>query len=64
MPPSRANLTGSYLALDTQGREYLTTLPQNAFCGGSTLHPDGAIDVSYPTTWTSTGSRATAGVTL
>ena len=31
---------------DTEGRVYQTTLPFNAFWGGSTLHPDGAIDVS------------------
>jgi hypothetical protein len=35
------------MAFDTQGRAYQSTLPFNAFWGGSTLHPDGAIDVSY-----------------
>jgi hypothetical protein len=47
MPPSWTNLTDPNVAFDTQGRVYQTTLPFNAFWGGSTLHPDGAIDVSY-----------------
>jgi hypothetical protein len=47
MPPSWTNVTDPNVAFDTQGRVYQTTLPFNAFWGGSTLHPDGAIDVSY-----------------
>jgi hypothetical protein len=47
MPPSWTNVTDPNMAFDTQGRAYQTTLPFNAFWGGSTLHPDGAIDVSY-----------------
>jgi hypothetical protein len=47
MPPSWTNVTDPNAAFDTQGRVYQTTLPFNAFWGGSTLHPDGAIDVSY-----------------
>jgi hypothetical protein len=47
MPPSWTNLTDPNLAFDTMGRVYQTTLPFNAFWGGSTLHPDGAIDLSY-----------------
>jgi hypothetical protein len=47
MPPSWTNVTDPNVAFDTQGRAYQTTLPFNAFWGGSTLHPDGAIDVSY-----------------
>jgi len=47
MPPSWTNLTDPNVAFDTRGRVYQTTLPFNAFWGGSTLHPDGAIDVSY-----------------
>jgi hypothetical protein len=47
MPPSWTNMTDPNVAFDTQGRVYQTTLPFNAFWGGSTLHPDGAIDVSY-----------------
>ena len=47
MPPSWTNLTDPNVAFDTKGRVYQTTLPFNAFWGGSTLHPDGAIDVSY-----------------
>jgi hypothetical protein len=47
MPPSWTNLTDPNAAFDTQGRVYQTTLPFNAFWGGSTLHPNGAIDVSY-----------------
>ena len=46
MPPSWTNVTDSNVAFDTEGRVYQTTLPFNAFWGGSTLHPDGAIDVS------------------
>jgi hypothetical protein len=46
MPPSWTNLTDPNVAFDTKGRAYQTTLPFNAFWGGSTLHPDGAIDVS------------------
>jgi hypothetical protein len=40
-------VTDPNVAFDTKGRVYQTTLPFNAFWGGSTLHPDGAIDVSY-----------------
>ncbi|MDR0346640.1 MAG: glycoside hydrolase, partial [Nocardiopsaceae bacterium] len=47
MPPSWTNLTDPNVAFDTKGRVYQTTLPFNAFWGGSTLHPNGAIDVSY-----------------
>jgi len=47
MPPSWTNVTDPNVAFDTRGRAYQTTLPFNAFWGGSTLHPDGAIDVSY-----------------
>jgi hypothetical protein len=47
MPPSWTDVTDPNVAFDTQGRAYQTTLPFNAFWGGSTLHPDGAIDVSY-----------------
>jgi hypothetical protein len=47
MPPSWTDLTDPNVAFDTKGRVYSTTLPFNAFWGGSTLHPDGAIDVSY-----------------
>jgi hypothetical protein len=47
MPPSWTNLTDPNVAFDTKGRVYQTTLPFNAFWGKSTLHPDGAINVSY-----------------
>ena len=47
MPPSWTNVTDPNAAFDTKGRVYQTTLPFNAFWGGTTLHPDGAIDVSY-----------------
>jgi hypothetical protein len=47
MPPSWTDVTDPNVAFDTQGRAYQSTLPFNAFWGGSTLHPDGAIDVSY-----------------
>ena len=47
MPPSWTDVTDPNMAFDTEGRAYQTTLPFNAFWGGSTLHPDGAIDVSY-----------------
>jgi hypothetical protein len=47
MPPSWTNVTDPNVAFDTRGRVYQTTLPFNAFWGGSTLHPDGAIDISY-----------------
>jgi hypothetical protein len=47
MPPSWTDVTDPNVAFDTQGRVYQTTLPLNAFWGGSTLHPDGEIDVSY-----------------
>ncbi len=47
MPPSWTNLTDPNVAFDTKGRVYQTTLPFNAFWGNSTLHPDGAIDVSF-----------------
>jgi hypothetical protein len=47
MPPSWTDVTDPNVAFDTTGRAYQTTLPFNAFWGGSTLHPDGAIDVSY-----------------
>jgi len=47
MPPSWTDVTDPNGAFDTKGRVYQTTLPFNAFWGKSTLHPDGAIDVSY-----------------
>ncbi len=47
MPPSWTNVTDPNVAFDTKGRVYQTTLPFNAFWGKSTLHPNGAIDVSY-----------------
>src|SRR5215471_17588068 len=47
MPPSWTDLTDPNAAFDTKGRVYQTTLPFNAFWGKSTLHPNGAIDVSY-----------------
>ena len=47
MPPSWTDVTDPNVAFDTQGRAYQSTLPFNAFWGKSTLHPDGAIDVSY-----------------
>jgi hypothetical protein len=47
MPPSWTNVTDPNVAFDTKGRVYQTTLPFNAFWGGSTLHPDGEIDVSF-----------------
>jgi hypothetical protein len=47
MPPSWTNVTDPNVAFDTKGRVYQTTLPFNAFWGKSTLHPDGAIDVSF-----------------
>jgi hypothetical protein len=47
MPPSWTDATDPNAAFDTKGRVYQTVLPFNAFWGGSTLHPDGAIDVSY-----------------
>src|SRR6516165_10909006 len=47
MPPSWTDVTDPNVAFDTKGRAYQTTLPFNAFWGKSTLHPDGAIDVSY-----------------
>jgi hypothetical protein len=47
MPPSWTDVTDPNVAFDTQGRAYQSTLPFNAFWGKSTLHPNGAIDVSY-----------------
>jgi hypothetical protein len=47
MPPSWTDVTDPNVAFDTKGRVYQTMLPFNAFWGGSTLHPDGAIDLSY-----------------
>jgi hypothetical protein len=47
MPPSWTDVTDPNVAFDTEGRAYQTTLPFNAFWGKSTLHPNGAIDVSY-----------------
>jgi hypothetical protein len=47
MPPSWTDVTDPNVAFDTKGRVYQTTLPFNAFWGGSKLHPGGAIDVSY-----------------
>lgn len=47
MPPSWTDTTDPNVAFDTKGRVYQTMLPFNAFWGGSTLHPDGEIDMSY-----------------
>ena len=47
MPPSWTDVTDPNVAFDTKGRVYQATLPFNAFWGKSTLHPNGAIDVSY-----------------
>jgi hypothetical protein len=47
MPPSWTNNTDPNVAFDTKGRAYQVTLPFNAFWDKSTLHPDGAIDISY-----------------
>jgi hypothetical protein len=47
MPPSWTNVTDPNVAFDTKGRVYQTTLPFNAFWGKSSLHPNGAIDVSF-----------------
>jgi hypothetical protein len=56
MPPSWTNNTDPNVAFDTKGRAYQVTLPFNAFWDKSTLHPDGAIDLSYSNdlgkTWT------------
>jgi hypothetical protein len=41
MPPSWTNVTDPNVAFDTKGRVYQTTLPFNAFWGGSTLHRRG-----------------------
>jgi hypothetical protein len=47
MPPSWTDSTDPNLAFDTEGRVYQTVLPFNAFWDASTLHPDGAIDMSF-----------------
>ncbi len=47
MPPSWTDTTDPNLDFDTQGRVYQTMLPFNAFWDSSTLHPDGAIDMSF-----------------
>ena len=47
MPPSWTDATDPNAAWDTKGRVYQTMLPFNAFWGGSNLHPDGAIEMSY-----------------
>jgi hypothetical protein len=47
MPPSWTDNTDPNVAFDTKGRAYQVTLPFNAFWGGTKLHPDGAIDLSY-----------------
>jgi hypothetical protein len=47
MPPSWTDNTDPNIGFDLLGRAYQTTLPFNAFWDGTTLHPDGAIDVSY-----------------
>jgi hypothetical protein len=47
MPPSWTDNTDPNVAFDTTGRAYQVTLPFNAFWGGTKLHPDGAIDLSY-----------------
>jgi hypothetical protein len=47
MPPSWTDTTDPNVAFDSKGRAYQTMLPFNAFWGGSKLHPDGAIYLSY-----------------
>jgi hypothetical protein len=47
MPPSWTDNTDPNVAFDTQHRAYQVTLPFNAFWDKTTLHPDGAIDLSY-----------------
>jgi hypothetical protein len=47
MPPSWTDTTDPNVAFDSKGRVYQTVLPFNAFWGGSKLHPDGAIYLSY-----------------
>jgi hypothetical protein len=47
MPPSWTASTDPNVDFDTQGRVYQTMLPFNSFFGGSRLHPDGEIDLSY-----------------
>ena len=47
MPPSWTDTTDPNVAFDTKGRAYQTVLPFNAFWGGTKLHPDGAIYMSY-----------------
>jgi hypothetical protein len=47
MPPSWTNSTDPNAAFDSKGRVYQTMLPFNAFWGGTHLHPDGAIYMSY-----------------
>jgi len=47
MPPSWTDSTDPNVAFDSKGRAYQTALPFNAFWGGSKLHPDGAIYLSY-----------------
>jgi hypothetical protein len=68
MPPSWTDATDPNVAFDTKGRVYQAVLPFNAFWGGSTLHPDGAIYVSYSDDmgqhWTTgNGGAALANVT-
>ena len=68
MPPSWTDATDPNAAFDTKGRVYQTVLPFNAFWGGSTLHPDGAVYLSYSDDmgrhWTTgNGGQALANVT-
>jgi hypothetical protein len=47
MPPSWTGTTDPNGDFDTAGRIYQVMLPFNSFFGGTTLHPDGEVDVSY-----------------
>jgi hypothetical protein len=47
MPPSWTDSTDPNAAFDSKRRVYQTVLPFNAFWGGTKLHPDGAIYMSY-----------------
>src|SRR6266581_1698722 len=64
MPPSWTDVTDPNVAFDTKGRVYQTTLPFNAFWGGSTLHPDGEIDVSFSDDMGRHWVKGNAGVPL
>jgi hypothetical protein len=47
MPPSWTSSTDPNADFDTRGRVYQTMLPFNSYFSGTTLHPDGEIDLSY-----------------